>query len=280
MGRPKAWSGPTRAIRVPEALADHLLTIAKELDNPQPDNVQNPNGLPICKPKADGETIAQGLAEGWIVPKAQPRVTFPDREFEIEWGDRITGKDPKGKTHTGIVSKLGIKYAKLLDSTGITGIDLATAVVVTRREDVQIRPCPFTVGDLLSWNGETWMVESVELTQLLTWKFALIEPDARPGEWSVKSLEWPCDEDCPATAVKSGSPPLLGEMPRPPMKMLTSESSGGTYRLFLDPPRDLPPQAAQAVEEYCDRVFAGLTESERCFLLARLVEQLGEKVDA
>ncbi|MFQ4134783.1 hypothetical protein PGN35_000515 [Nodosilinea sp. PGN35] len=76
-GRPPKWSGPTRAIRVPEHLADHLLAIARQLD--QPDNVQNPsestalpNGLPICKPKADAETIAQGLSEGWIVPKAAP----------------------------------------------------------------------------------------------------------------------------------------------------------------------------------------------------------------
>ncbi|MEA5447127.1 hypothetical protein VB780_01000 [Leptolyngbya sp. CCNP1308] len=73
MGRPSNWSGPTRAIRVPEHLAEHLLTIARQLDNPEPaNNVQNPSGLPICKPKADAETIAQGLAEGWIVPKAAP----------------------------------------------------------------------------------------------------------------------------------------------------------------------------------------------------------------
>lgn len=71
-GRPAKWSGPTRAIRVPEALAEHLLDIARQLDNPEPNNVQNPTDLPICKPKADAETIAQGLAEGWIVPTAAP----------------------------------------------------------------------------------------------------------------------------------------------------------------------------------------------------------------
>lgn len=72
MGRPAKWSGPTEPIRVPKHLAPHLLEIARQLDNPTPDNVQNPTDLPICKPKADAATIAQGLAEGWIVPKAAP----------------------------------------------------------------------------------------------------------------------------------------------------------------------------------------------------------------
>lgn len=77
MPRPPKWSGPSRAIRVPEHLADHLLDIARQLD--QPDNVQNPSeatataaGLPICKPKSDAPTIVQGLTEGWIVPKSAP----------------------------------------------------------------------------------------------------------------------------------------------------------------------------------------------------------------
>lgn len=77
MGRPAKWSGPTTAIRVPQHLADHLIEIARQLD--QQNNVQNPpepnqtpDGLPICKPKADGETIAQGLKEGWIVPSRKP----------------------------------------------------------------------------------------------------------------------------------------------------------------------------------------------------------------
>ncbi|MBD1917187.1 MULTISPECIES: hypothetical protein [Cyanophyceae] len=137
-GRPAKWSGPTRAIRVPERLADHLIAIARELDNPEPNIVQNPIGLPICKPKADAETIAQGLAEGWISHK----------------------------------------------------------------------------------------------------------------------------------------------LPDYPLKMLTSESPTGIYRLFLEPPRELPPDAEASIEEYCDRVFNGLTERERVALLARLVEALGEKVDA
>lgn len=71
-GRPAKWSEDTVAIRIPKSLAPHLLEIARQLDNPEPNNVQNPIGLPICKPKADAETIAQGLAEGWIVPKAAP----------------------------------------------------------------------------------------------------------------------------------------------------------------------------------------------------------------
>lgn len=139
MGRPAKWSRPTTAIRVPEHLAEHLLDIARQLDNPEPaSNVQNPSGLPICKPKSDAATIAQGLAEGWIAHK----------------------------------------------------------------------------------------------------------------------------------------------LPAYPLQMLTSESATGTYRLFLEPPRPLPPQMAASIEEYCDRVFASLTESERVFLLTRMVEELGEKVDA
>lgn len=141
MGRPAKWSGPTTAIRVPEHLAEHLIEIARHLD--QPDNVQNPTeataatiDLPIYKPAADAATIAQGLAEGWI-------------------------------THS---------------------------------------------------------------------------------------------------------------LPQYP-KMLTSEGQGGTYRLFLNPPRELPRQVEASIEEYCDRVFDGLTETERVFLLGRLVEELGEKVD-
>lgn len=138
MGRPSNWSGPTRAIRVPDHLAEHLMAIARELDNPEPNNVQNPSGLPICKPAADAATIAQGLAEGWISHK----------------------------------------------------------------------------------------------------------------------------------------------LPDYPLTMLTSESATGTYRLFLEPPRDLPPQVEASIEEYCDRVFNGLTETERVYLLTRLVEERGVKVDA
>jgi hypothetical protein len=138
MGRPKAWSGPTRPIRVPESLADHLIEIARQLDNPEPaNNVQNPSGLPTCKPKADAETIAQGLAEGWISHK----------------------------------------------------------------------------------------------------------------------------------------------LPDYPLRMLTSESPTGTYRLFLEPPRELPPKVEASIEEYCDRVFESMTERERIHLLTGMIEKLGEKVD-
>jgi hypothetical protein len=139
-GRPAKWSGPTTAIRVPEHLAQHLLTIARQLDTPQAaEPSTTPEGLPICKPKADAETIAQGLAEGWISHKL-------------------------------------------------------------------------------------------------------------PDDY--------------------------------PLQMLTSEGKGGTYRLFLEPPRELPPQMEAAIEEYCDQVFEGLTETERVFLLGRLVEELGEPVPA
>ncbi|PZO33507.1 MAG: hypothetical protein DCF17_21840 [Shackletoniella antarctica] len=136
MGRPLKWSGPTRAIRVPDRLADHLLDIARQLDNPEPaNNVQNPSGLPICKPAADAATIAQGLAEGWIAHK----------------------------------------------------------------------------------------------------------------------------------------------LPQYP-QMLTSQSHTGTYRLFLGPPRQLPPDVEASIDEYVDSVFTGLTETERVCLLTRLIEERGERV--
>jgi hypothetical protein len=64
------------------------------------------------------------------------------------------------------------------------------------------------------------------------------------------------------------------------MQMLTSEGKGGTYRLFLEPPRELPPQVEASIEYYCNWVFDGMTETERVFLLGRLVEELGEKVNA
>lgn len=62
--------------------------------------------------------------------------------------------------------------------------------------------------------------------------------------------------------------------------LLTSQSKQGTYRLVLDPPRPLPPQVEASIDEYCDRVFSSLTETERIFLLTRMVEELGVKVDA
>lgn len=137
MGRPAKWSRPTTAIRVPEHLADHLLDIARQLDKPEPNNVQNPSGLPICKRKADAATIAQGLAEGWISHK----------------------------------------------------------------------------------------------------------------------------------------------LPDYPMQMLTSESKDGTYRLFIDPPRELPPLIEHAIGEHCDQILDELSERDQLLLLARLIEELGEKVE-
>jgi hypothetical protein len=139
MGRPAKWSRPTTAIRVPEHLAEHLLDIARQLDNPEPaNNVQNPSGLPICKPKSDAATIAQGLAEGWIAHK----------------------------------------------------------------------------------------------------------------------------------------------LPDYPLQMLTSEGNGGTYRLFLGPPPELSPLMEHAIGEYCDQVLDELSERDQLLLVARLVEELGDKVDA
>lgn len=82
MGRPSNWNSPTTSVRLPIHALPAVLALAKQLDDPKPvetveSNVQNPaeathtrEGLPICKPKADAETISQGLAEGWIVPSA------------------------------------------------------------------------------------------------------------------------------------------------------------------------------------------------------------------
>ncbi|HSP30458.1 MAG TPA: hypothetical protein VLO13_00330 [Halomonas sp.] len=64
-----------------------------------------------------------------------------------------------------------------------------------------------------------------------------------------------------------------------PLQMLTSESHTGTYRLFLAPPRELPPWIDAEVDRCCDQLFAGLDETERAYLLSRLIEKMGEKVD-
>jgi hypothetical protein len=61
--------------------------------------------------------------------------------------------------------------------------------------------------------------------------------------------------------------------------LLTSEGQCGTYRLLLQPPRELPPWIDAEIKDCCDRLFDGLDEKERAFLLARLVEEMGVQVD-
>ncbi|MGB5972692.1 MAG: hypothetical protein WBG38_05210 [Nodosilinea sp.] len=61
--------------------------------------------------------------------------------------------------------------------------------------------------------------------------------------------------------------------------LLTSECQGNTYRLFLNPPRDLSPLMEHAIGEYCDQVLDELSERDRLLLLARLVEEMGVQVD-
>lgn len=61
--------------------------------------------------------------------------------------------------------------------------------------------------------------------------------------------------------------------------LLTSEGPYGTYRLFLNPPRDLDPLMEHAIGEYCDQVLDGLPERDRLLLMALLVEELGVQVD-
>ncbi|MBD2107407.1 hypothetical protein [Nodosilinea sp. FACHB-13] len=81
------------------------------------------------------------------------------------------------------------------------------------------------------------------------------------------------DGSKPVEDVKNNVQNLLGP------SMLTSESRDGTYRLFLKPPPELPPNVEASIEEYCDRVFDGLTETDWVYLLTRLVEEWGVKVD-
>jgi hypothetical protein len=94
MPRKSNWNGSTTVIRIPEHCADDLVAIAKLLDCPHgPDwyefddlvreikrtkheHALKQAGIPICKPKTDPETIAQGLSEGWIKPK-KPLPTCP-----------------------------------------------------------------------------------------------------------------------------------------------------------------------------------------------------------
>ncbi len=76
--------------------------------------------------------------------------------------------------------------------------------------------------------------------------------------------------DSPANNVQNPTGPYL----------LTSEGQCGTYRLFLNPPRDLSPLMEHAIGEYCDQVLDELSERDRLLLLARLVEEMGVQVDA
>jgi hypothetical protein len=103
MPRKSPWNGPTKAIRVPEHCADDLVAIAKLLDCPHgPDWYEfdelvreikrtkheqdlKAAGIPVCRPKTDPETIAQGLSEGWIKPK-------PDRAALPMWDERLATK--------------------------------------------------------------------------------------------------------------------------------------------------------------------------------------------
>lgn len=93
MPRKSNWNSPTTAIRIPQHCADDLMAIAKLLDQPMPDwdefdefvreikrtKQEEPlkrAGIPVCKPKTDPQTIAQGIAEGWIQPK-QTEIVCP-----------------------------------------------------------------------------------------------------------------------------------------------------------------------------------------------------------
>jgi len=108
----------------------------------------------------------------------------------------------------------------------------------------------------------------------------------RPAKWSgpTTAIRVPLHlaEHLKAIARQLDSPEPANNVQNPsglPTQMLTSEGRSGTYRLFLDPPRKLPPQTEEVIEAYCDRVFGSLTETERVFLLGRLVEELGVKID-
>lgn len=80
-----------------------------------------------------------------------------------------------------------------------------------------------------------------------------------------------------AIARELDTPESVNNVQNP--RMLTSESPTGTYRLFLKPPPELAPSVEASIEEYCDRVFDGLTETDWVYLLTRLVEEWGVKVD-
>jgi hypothetical protein len=62
--------------------------------------------------------------------------------------------------------------------------------------------------------------------------------------------------------------------------LLTTDGPQGSYRLFLDPPTDISPLMEHAIGEYCDQLLDELSERDQLLVVARLVEELGEKVDA
>lgn len=61
--------------------------------------------------------------------------------------------------------------------------------------------------------------------------------------------------------------------------LLTSDSPQGTYCLVLNPPSELSPLMEHAIGEYCDQVLDELSERDQLLLVARLVEEWGQKVD-
>lgn len=81
------------------------------------------------------------------------------------------------------------------------------------------------------------------------------------------------DDPIPLEDVKNNVQNSLGP------SLLTSQSSNGTYRLFLKPPPMLTPDEEASIEEYCDRLFDGFTQTDWVYLLTRLVEDWGVKVD-
>lgn len=110
----------------------------------------------------------------------------------------------------------------------------------------------------------------------------------RPPKWNspTDSVRLPKHAIPAAVALArqlDATKPLLdvkNNVQNPPAPyLLTSDGPTGTYRLFLNPPRDLSPLMEHAIGEYCDQVLDELSERDRLLLIARLVEEMGVQVD-
>jgi len=137
MPRKSPWNGPTKAIRVPEHCADELLAIARFLDSPDPDWYEldellkqikgakherslKAAGIPVCKPKTDPETIALGLAEGWIVPK---RSDLPCPLLAgVAVGDRVSVNGAEGNLVISDGPGEGDRYVAFRPDNGLTQV--------------------------------------------------------------------------------------------------------------------------------------------------------------
>jgi hypothetical protein len=96
---------------------------------------------------------------------------------------------------------------------------MADAVLITPAEQVELPPCPFQKGDVIHHKGREWQISQIAPTDWMGYHADLLEPDARPGDWSVEWVEWACDEPPPFSPLAvagqpegTTAPPITAEI--------------------------------------------------------------------